>query len=774
MSDASPDGVPGGPLTPPVGLGTNVSPSPAGSPRAARIPGIGANRPGESDTPNSPVPGAAQPTSAAGPDTGVAQPGAVAARPDTGPGATTGSPNADTAILQVDEAAQRRIQAAQADVGLDEVTAAAAAARRRAAMPPDTPPASPSFVAANSEPRAANPIPVRPEAGPGVADTQQIPSAGTAFPATGPAAPPTATPSIAAPPVSPAAQATPSGGPSWNNEPTRPQSPAPAPAAWTPESARPATPAPAAWTPESSGPGSPAPATWTAESAQPASPATTGWPAGPATGAWNAAGAATTAGWNAEPTRQTAPVSGRHDAEPSAPSGGTPWGPETTGRSETPGAWAPNGNINGAVTAPESPWNAPQAAQPAAPATWAPSGGTPGPEAASTGLARAGGPPTVPSNPVAAPSSPVAPRVPTMGTANTRWMSNEPAETGLSPSSLNSDSSVTRIIRTIDAPTGVLPALTQGAPLPGKLTALPPGGAAQAARDAAGPEAALGAASVEANPATPGEPADEPEQPAEPPKRGEKVVKLRPEQTDEGYKSVYSELTRPTTASRIRSGVRGAGELLITFGLIVLLFAGYEVFGNSAAVQNKQDSLDDQLAQSWADPAVSPSATTVKGPAAPGENLVGRLYIPKLDKEWVVVNGVRKQDIEFAPGHYPETALPGQVGNFSVAGHRIKKIFWRIDELKPGDVIGVETRDNWYIYHVYGQQVVRPNQVEVVAAVPNEPDATPTKKLLTLTTCNPKFNNYQRLIVHAELVKTVPRDQTKPDAGKPAEMKTKA
>ena len=51
-----------------------------------------------------------------------------------------------------------------------------------------------------------------------------------------------------------------------------------------------------------------------------------------------------------------------------------------------------------------------------------------------------------------------------------------------------------------------------------------------------------------------------------------------PEQTGEGYKSVYSELTRPTLGSRIRAGVRVSGELMITFGLIVLLFAGYEVF----------------------------------------------------------------------------------------------------------------------------------------------------------------------------------------------------
>jgi LPXTG-site transpeptidase (sortase) family protein len=260
---------------------------------------------------------------------------------------------------------------------------------------------------------------------------------------------------------------------------------------------------------------------------------------------------------------------------------------------------------------------------------------------------------------------------------------------------------------------------------------------------------------------------------ADEPKRGEKVVKLRAEQTGEGYKSVYSELTRPTLGSRIRGGIRISGEVMITFGLIVLLFAGYEVFGNSAKVQDEQNALADELDQVWNDPTVGPTPTAAasKGPAAPGSNLVGRLYIPKLDKEWVVVDGVTPDDIRYAPGHYPDSAKPGQVGNFSVAGHRIKKIFWRLDELKSGDVIGVETRSNWYVYRVYDQDIVKPSQVEVVAPVPGKPRAKPTKALLTLTTCNPKYNNYERLIIHAELVATSKRDQKLPDAGMPAEVK---
>ncbi|MEU5829511.1 class E sortase [Micromonospora tulbaghiae] len=261
------------------------------------------------------------------------------------------------------------------------------------------------------------------------------------------------------------------------------------------------------------------------------------------------------------------------------------------------------------------------------------------------------------------------------------------------------------------------------------------------------------------------------EPPAEPPRprRGERVVQLRPEQTGDGYRSVYSELTRPTVGSRLRTVVRGTGELLITFGLVVLLFAGYEIWGKAVIVEAHQSDLNSQLAQEWgatADPTVGPTTgPTVKPkPPAKGKPVAG-LYIPRFDKHWVVVEGVSPEDIRYAPGHYPDSAMPGEVGNFSVAGHRIRSTFWRLDELKTGDAIVVETRTDWLVYRVYQQRIVKPSQVEVVAPVPGKPDAKASEKLLTLTTCNPKFDNYQRLIIHARLDHTQAKS-----AGRPAEL----
>jgi sortase A len=260
----------------------------------------------------------------------------------------------------------------------------------------------------------------------------------------------------------------------------------------------------------------------------------------------------------------------------------------------------------------------------------------------------------------------------------------------------------------------------------------------------------------------PDKPDSEPtEAPPDTPGKGVRVVPLRPVRTEEGYRSVYSDLTRTTVSGVVRTVSRTAGELLITFGLIVLLFAAYEVWGQAAVVDAHQDQLNQQLSQQWAQPTVGPS----KPAKVADGKVIAALYIPRLNKHWVVVQGVSPADIRYAPGHYPDTAMPGDVGNFSMAGHRTKAIFWDIDKLVAGDPIVVQTADSWFVYKVIGHEIVKPTAVEVVAAVPDQPGATPTQALLTLTTCNPKFNNYQRLVVHAQLDRKQPRT-----AGNPAEL----
>jgi sortase A len=262
--------------------------------------------------------------------------------------------------------------------------------------------------------------------------------------------------------------------------------------------------------------------------------------------------------------------------------------------------------------------------------------------------------------------------------------------------------------------------------------------------------------------AGPAEAGPEPDAP-----KGVRIVPLRAVRTEDGYRSVYSDLTRTTAGSVVRATMRGTGELLITIGLVVLLFAAYEIWGKTAIVGAHQDDLSKQLAQDWGNgPVVGPSGASAPG-APPMGGAIGRLYVPRMHKQWVVVQGVKPADIRYAPGHYPDTAMPGQTGNFSVAGHRTPAIFWDLDRVGTGDLIGVETRDMWYVYRVVQVEIVSPHAIGVVAPWPNHPGERPTKAMITLTTCNPKLDNYQRLIVHGELDPKL----TRPHAdGKPAEL----
>jgi sortase A len=222
----------------------------------------------------------------------------------------------------------------------------------------------------------------------------------------------------------------------------------------------------------------------------------------------------------------------------------------------------------------------------------------------------------------------------------------------------------------------------------------------------------------------------------------------------------------PMRGSRLRVAVRTAGELLITAGLVVLLLVGYELWGKVAVINAHQHDLNQQLSQAWADPRVAAPNPSASAPTSalppPSGSAIGRLYIPKLKLQWVVVEGVALSDIRYAPGHYPGTAMPGKIGNFAMAGHRTPGIFWDLDEVKPGDDLIVETSTDWYVYEVFQSHIVTPTSVEVIAPTPNEPGVAPANADITLTTCNPKWNNYQRLVVHGKLILTTPHQLRPP------------
>ena len=103
--------------------------------------------------------------------------------------------------------------------------------------------------------------------------------------------------------------------------------------------------------------------------------------------------------------------------------------------------------------------------------------------------------------------------------------------------------------------------------------------------------------------------------------------------------------------------------------------------------------------------------------------------------------------------------MPGQIGNFVVSGHRTTYLapFNKLGELRKGDTILIDTRTSQFVYKMTAKKIVQPSDVNVAAPVPEHPKANPTQRLITLTTCNPKYSAAQRLVIFGRLTSATPR-----------------
>jgi sortase (surface protein transpeptidase) len=255
----------------------------------------------------------------------------------------------------------------------------------------------------------------------------------------------------------------------------------------------------------------------------------------------------------------------------------------------------------------------------------------------------------------------------------------------------------------------------------------------------------------------------------------------------------------PQRSGGVRTVIRGVGEVLITLGLVVLLFVFYSVYVTDWFSAGKQRDATAQLDEQWRNPRGS-----LDHPLE-GDG-IAKLYIPSFgsDYAFTVLEGTGADTLAVGPGHYSGTALPGRPGNFAVAGHRVGKgsPFNDLGLLSSCDALVVETIDQWFVYRVLplaeevddwaagratapqcagvgplprpytdvvGKEIVLPSQTEVIATVPGQPDLAPgagAAKLITLTTCHPQFSARERLIVHGVLVAAYPKVAGK----RPAEL----
>lgn len=211
--------------------------------------------------------------------------------------------------------------------------------------------------------------------------------------------------------------------------------------------------------------------------------------------------------------------------------------------------------------------------------------------------------------------------------------------------------------------------------------------------------------------------------------------------------------------------VRGIGWTLIAAGTLILLYLGYLLFyTNFTTDQAQGDLLETWQAEYGALPgegeqAAGPGedAEEEARPVDPGEAYAVMWFErPGSDESLVhdgplfVVEGVTLDHLKRGPGHYPQTAGPGQEGNFAISGHRTTygAPFYHLDRLREGDEIHVVDRQQReWVYVVKRQEIVAPTALWVIGEDPLD-TGVPT---MTLTTCHPRFSAAQRMIVFAEL-----------------------
>ena len=255
---------------------------------------------------------------------------------------------------------------------------------------------------------------------------------------------------------------------------------------------------------------------------------------------------------------------------------------------------------------------------------------------------------------------------------------------------------------------------------------------------------------------------------------------------------------RPPPTRDVRWFVRLFGKTLIVIGLLMFGFVGYQLWGTGIEFARAQDQAESQFEELMATSAggsatpTSPSTaattttatTTTTSPAsttsstssssstststttsttlppttttapfdvaalgiADGDALA-RLEIPRMGRNDIVVAGVGREELKKGPGHYPQTPMPGQLGNAAIAGHRTTYggPFLEIDELEPGDEIVVTTPYGRFVYRATTTEIVDADDWQVIATI------DPTIASLTLTSCHPVGTASQRIIVHAEL-----------------------
>lgn len=242
-----------------------------------------------------------------------------------------------------------------------------------------------------------------------------------------------------------------------------------------------------------------------------------------------------------------------------------------------------------------------------------------------------------------------------------------------------------------------------------------------------------------------------------------------------------------------RRVVWGAGEVLVTVGVVLLLLVVHQLWWTNRQAGEGAERKVQALEREWGQGGGTSSTAPTSGPSgaggAPSGAGSGRsapvasggraasvprgsqayavLSIPRLGLRVPVAEGVSKRDVlnKGYVGHYPHTQQAGQAGNFALAGHRNThgEPFRYINRLRRGDKIDVETAAARYTY-VVDKTLPRTSASDggVIRAVPRSSvrpayGYSEPGYYITLTTCTPEYTSKYRLAVWGTLTSMRPR-----------------
>ncbi|WP_195986882.1 class D sortase [Clostridium sp. D53t1_180928_C8] len=182
---------------------------------------------------------------------------------------------------------------------------------------------------------------------------------------------------------------------------------------------------------------------------------------------------------------------------------------------------------------------------------------------------------------------------------------------------------------------------------------------------------------------------------------------------------------------------------------VILILIGVGIIGNVAykkiVTSNKQNELLEVFESQLAEAKNPDSSEPVSLEPINGYTPVAIMEIPSIKLKQPIVDGITEDVIKYFLGRFPESAMPGQVGNFAVAGHRVSDFtdaFINLYKVKSGDEVIVTTKDGRYTYEVDNSFIVEPDQVEVLEAADYEK--------MTLVTCT--IGSKRRVIVTGKLI----------------------